>query len=339
MKKLIGVAIVAVLTIGIIAGYSIFSGNLREGADNQRRTVEVAGFRIEVQRSYLFEEWTIDFDGKKVLSSKGLLIELRLKNIADRTKTISKSSFYIRDSQGRIYKELNLFQEWRYQYGLKQIPLGWWSYLNLEPEESSDLKLYLMKEQLWLVERKFDFPKDMTGLKLIIKDYITGEIQTTIPLEVKVKEAPAEATPRIKVQKAYIFEGWGENLYGKKVLVQRGLLIELKVENTEDTITGLACGDFYIKDARGKIYEKLTVFTDWEYTYGGQKRVPLFGILYLELKPGKSSDLKVYLPKELYDALSGVLLYSTSHFPESLKGLTLIYKDLQREIQATIPAP
>ena len=337
MKQWIWITVVAVVAIGSITAYFVFSGGLTGGILGQKRTVETAEVRIEFQRAYLFEEWTIDFEGNKVLKSKGLLIELRLENIGDRTKTFPEDSFYIRDSQGQFYKELQTFREWQYQYGLKQVGGG--SYLELEPGESSNLKFYLLKEQLWLIERRFDFPEDMTGLKLIMKDRYTGEIQATMPLG--IEKAPTEATGvEIEVQRAYMFEAWSENLYGKKIVVQRGLLMELKVESIRDTMTCVARGDFSIKDGWGKIHKFKNwnvFFQEWTYTVGGRKRVPSFGIGYLELEPRESSDLKLYLCKEAFDGLSGVLLYSSSDFPESLEGLTLVYEDVPGKTQADIP--
>ena len=173
-----------------VAGYFILSEVFRTGPGiTLKRTFEAEGLRIEFQRAYIFEQWSKTLWGEERLSRSGLLIELKVKNIGDWTETIDPiDDFYIRDAQGKVYKDLSGFTEWDYRDGQRILGFPIYFFLELVPGESSDLNLFLKAATHW---REYDFPKNMAGLKLVYNPY--GEELATIAL--KIEKTPVISKP------------------------------------------------------------------------------------------------------------------------------------------------
>lgn len=129
---------------------------------------------------------------------------------------------------------------------------------------------------------------------------------------------------KITANAAYFNKEYTTLSSGKKSKIWEGFIVELTLNNIGKEIKYLhfaLFSNFYIQDAKEKVYKSLKAHTEWEDRTDYKMLSPLVGIDNLVLEPGETHDLIL----RFFD------------IPEDSKSLKLFYKELEGGKRGSIP--
>lgn len=185
MKKWLLILVGVLFTVStLVIGCS--GEKSKEAGKAAGESAQLGGLKITVNDVHFEHMWP-----SRPESELWFIVELTVQNVGEETEYllfVPYSRFYIQDSKGAVYKQLNAYDcKWEVT-GKTAL-----HHLELEPGETRGLTLQF-----------FDIPGDAKGLKLFCKESaVEGGERISISLEVRTEESAPVPAP-------VDFESWAE---------------------------------------------------------------------------------------------------------------------------------